>query len=46
MNGALTLGRAVAGLSAYAKGKSLGLFKPCGQFRSSVPRITMLLNGQ
>jgi len=25
---ALTLGRAVAGLNAYAKGKSLGLFKP------------------
>lgn len=25
---ALTLGRAVAGLNAYAKGKSLGIFKP------------------
>jgi len=25
---ALTMGRAVAGLNAYAKGKSLGLFKP------------------
>lgn len=27
---ALTLGRAVAGLNAYAKGKSLGIFKPSG----------------
>ena len=25
---ALTLGRAIAGLNAYAKGKALGLFKP------------------
>ena len=25
---ALTMGRVVAGLNAYAKGKSLGLFKP------------------
>src|ERR1035437_10673804 len=25
---ALTLGRAVAGLNAYSKGKALGLFKP------------------
>lgn len=28
---ALTLGRAVAGLNAYSKGKSLGLFKPSRQ---------------
>ena len=27
-DGALTLGRAVAGLNAYSKGISLGLFKP------------------
>lgn len=26
---ALTLGKAVAGLNAYSKGKSLGIFKPC-----------------
>jgi len=25
---ALTMGRVVAGLNAYAKGKSLGIFKP------------------
>ena len=25
---ALTLGRAVAGLNAYSKGKALGIFKP------------------
>src|SRR5262245_51296744 len=28
---ALTLGRAVAGLNAYAKGKALGLFQPTPQ---------------
>jgi hypothetical protein len=28
---ALTMGRAVAGLNAYAKGKSLGLFKPSAE---------------
>ena len=28
---ALTLGRAVAGLNAYSKGKSLGLFKPSSE---------------
>jgi hypothetical protein len=27
-NEALTLGRAVAGLNAYAKGKALGIFSP------------------
>lgn len=38
---ALTLGRAVAGLNAYAKGKSLGIFKPSkatlAQTRKTLP---------
>jgi hypothetical protein len=36
---ALTLGRAVAGLNAYSKGKSLGLFKPTpGELRAKRER--------
>lgn len=35
---ALTLGRAVAGLNAYSKGKSLGLFKPSEKKKVSEQR--------
>lgn len=43
---ALTLGRAVAGLNAYSKGKSLGIFKPSkdkvAKKRSALPKDEIL----
>ncbi len=35
---ALTLGRAVAGLNAYSKGVSLGLYKPAAEGERKRPR--------